>query len=216
MQVNQGGVLMFGKLKSNFYLDAAIFLAFLVTTITGLLLWLVLPEGRGSSAFMFLGLSKRTWTDIHDWAGVVMLAGASLHILLHWKWIICVGKRYFRRLARQARLYFTLDAFLFSAFFLANLTGLVAWLAFGEGGFQGGRNPLYNNLVFGLGRHDWNDLHRWSSLAIIAILAIHVLLHWKWVALTMRRYIQALPKLDDLRVSLGDIGGKSRERTGLL
>jgi hypothetical protein len=207
---------MFGKLKSNFILDAAIFLAFLVTTLTGLMFWLLLPEGRGSSAMIFLGLSKEVWKDVHNWAGVVMLAGAVLHILLHWKWIFNVAKRYFRRLARQARLFFTLDAFLLVAFILANLTGLVAWLAFGEGGYQGGRNPLYNNLVFGLGRHDWNDLHLWSGLAIIAILATHVVLHWKWIALTLRRYIQALPKLDDLRGSLGNLNGRRRARERIL
>jgi hypothetical protein len=181
---------VFGKTKSNLWLDAAIFLAFMVVALTGLLLWLVLPAGRGSSAYLFWGLSKRTWMDIHDWAGVVMLAGVALHFLLHWKWIVCVGKRYFHRLARQARLYFTLDVLLLAAFILANLSGLLVWLAFGQGGYQGGRNPAYNAVILGLGRHDWNDLHLWSSLAIIAILATHIILHWKWILCTLRRYTQ--------------------------
>jgi hypothetical protein len=181
---------MFGKAKSNLWLDAAIFLAFLITALTGLLFWLVLPEGRGSSAALFLGISKSGWGDIHNWAGVAMLVGASVHILLHWKWIVCVAKRYFRRLARQARLNFTLDSLLFIAFVLANLSGLVAWLVLPQGGYRGGRNPAYNALLLGLSRHQWHDLHLWSSLAIIAILGVHVLLHWKWITCMLRRYTQ--------------------------
>ena len=178
---------MFGNSKSNLWLDAVIFLAFVTAALTGLLFWLVLPEGRGSSAYIFLGLSKETWTDIHNWAGVIMLSGAALHILLHGKWIVAVGKRYFRRLARQARINFTLDSMLFLSFVLVNLSGLLIWLAL-PAGYQGGRNLAFNATILGLGRHNWNDLHLWSGLAIIAILSVHVLMHWKWILSTMRRY----------------------------
>jgi len=181
---------MFGKAKSNLWLDAAIFLAFLITTLTGLLFWLVFPEGPGSSAYVFLDLSKGDWTDIHEWAGVIMLGGALVHILLHWKWITCVGKRYFNKLARQARIYFTLDSLMLAAFVLVNLSGLVAWLVLPQGGYRGGRNLGYNVLLLGLGRHEWNDLHLWSGLAVVAILSLHVMLHWKWIVCTLRRYAQ--------------------------
>ena len=183
---------MFGNSKSNLWLDLIILLSFLTTALTGFTLWLILPEGRGSGSFVFLGLNKHTWTDIHNWAGLIMLAGAILHLLLHWKWIVNVAQRYFCRLARQARLYFTLDIFLFLVFVLVNISGLIAWLAFGEGGYQGGRNPFYNLTIFGLGRHDWNDLHLWAGLVIVAILVVHVFLHWKWLLITTRRYLQTL------------------------
>jgi hypothetical protein len=193
---------MFGKAKSNLWIDAAIFVAFGVAAVTGLLFWLVFPEGPGSRAYVFLGLSKDAWIDIHDWAGVIMLTGALIHILLHWKWITCVGKRYFAKLARQARIYFTLDFLMLMAFVLVNLSGLVAWLVLPQGGFQGGRNPVYNALFLGLGRHDWNDLHLWSGLAIIAILGLHVALHWKWIVCTLRRYTQeAVCRLEPGRTS---------------
>ncbi|MBN1147290.1 MAG: DUF4405 domain-containing protein [Anaerolineales bacterium] len=193
---------MFGKAKSNLWLDAAIFLAFLVTALTGLLFWLVLPEGPGSSAALFLGVSKSDWADIHNWAGVAMLTGASVHILLHWKWAVCVARRYFQRLARQARLYFSLDSLLLVAFVLANLSGLVAWLILPQGGYQGGRNPAYNALLLGLTRHEWNDLHLWSSLAIIAILGVHVWLHWKWIVCMARRYAFELQTRDIISSTL--------------
>ena len=51
---------MFGKTRYNFWLDATIFVAFLITAITGLLLWLVVPHEQGSQTLL-LELARRTW-----------------------------------------------------------------------------------------------------------------------------------------------------------
>ncbi len=179
---------MFWKTKSNLWLDITIFVAFLITSLTGFLFWLVLPEGQGSRMYFFGGLSKESWTTIHNWAGVVMLIGAMLHILLHWKWILNVGKRYLSKLAKQARINFSLNSLLFLSFVLVNLSGLVIWLILGEGGYQGGRNPGFNAVLLGLGRHEWNDLHLYSGLAITSVLFIHVVIHLKWILFSLKRY----------------------------
>jgi hypothetical protein len=185
------GKLVFSKTKYNFWLDATIFITFLITAVTGLLLWLVIPHEQGSQALSLLGLSRRTWVDIHDWVGLAMLIGATIHIVLHWKWITCVAGRFFGKLAQQARLNFSLNGFLFVAFVLANLSGLVAWLVLPSGGYRGGRNPLYNASLLGLTRSGWNDVHLWAGLAMIAVLVVHLALHWRWVACSIRRYAQA-------------------------
>jgi hypothetical protein len=182
---------MYGKTKFNFWFDITIFMTFGVTTITGLMLWLIIPSGRGSGWLIFFGLTRHQWVDIHNWAGLAMLIGIILHLILHLPWITCVIKRFFGRLARQARLNFSLDSLMFVVFFLVSLSGLVAWLVLPSGGYQGGRNPFYGATLFSLTRHEWNDIHLWASLALIAILAIHLVLHWRWVVCTLRRYIQA-------------------------
>jgi len=183
---------VFSKTKYNFWLDPTIFIAFLITAATGLPLWLAIPHGQGSSqALSLLGLSRRTWVDIHDWAGLTMLIGATTHIILHWEWITCVAGRFFGKLARQARLNFSLNSLLFVAFVLVNLSGLVAWLVLPSGGYRGGRNPLHNASLLGLTRYGWNDVHLWVGLAMIAVLVVHLALHWRWVACSIRRYAQA-------------------------
>ncbi len=182
---------MYGKTKFNLWLDAAIFTAFLITVLTGLLLWLVIPGGRGNSGLIFLGLTRRDWVDLHNWAGLVMLIGATFHLVLHWRWLSCAISRFFGKLARQTRLNFSLDTLLFTAFFLVSLSGLVVWLVLPSGGYRGGRNPFYNATLLGLTRHGWNDLHLWAGLAMIAILTIHLTLHWHWIVCTARRYAQA-------------------------
>jgi cytochrome b len=182
---------MFGKTKDNFWLDVTIFTLFLATALTGLLLWLVLPDGRGSGNTIFLGLTRNTWIDLHNWVGLAMLAGVTLHLVLHWKWITCVSRRYFKKLARQARINFSLNSLLFVAFFLVNISGLIVWLVLPSGGYQGGRNPFYNATIFTLTRHGWKDLHLWVGLALIVILTIHLVLHWQWVTCVARRYTRA-------------------------
>jgi hypothetical protein len=182
---------MFGKTRFNFWLDISILMAFLIAAVSGLLLWLALPHGPGTKSFVFVGLTRQTWIDIHDWAGLAVLIGAGIHIALHWKWISCVADRYFKKLARQARINFSLNSLLFVAFFLASLSGLVVWLVLPGGGYQGGRNPFYNATLYGLTRHGWNDLHLYTGLAMMAVFAVHLVLHWNWLACVARRYAQA-------------------------
>jgi hypothetical protein len=182
---------MLGKTKTNFWLDLAILTTFLLTALTGLLLWVVLPGGRGSGETVLLGLTRHQWIDLHNWIALAMLAGVTLHLTLHWKWISCVSRRYFKKLARQARINFLLNAVLFVAFFLANLSGLIIWLVLPSGGFQGGRNPFFNATLLSLTRHQWQDLHLWAGLAMIVILINHLVLHWDWLLCVARRYAQA-------------------------
>jgi hypothetical protein len=182
---------MFGKNKVNFWLDITIFIAFVMTAITGLMLWLLIPGGQGSGWLVFWGLTRHEWVDVHNWAGLVMLLGVLAHLVLHWPWINCVLDRFFGKLARQARINFSLDVGLFAAFVITGLSGLVAWLILPSGGYQGGRNPLYNATFYGLTRHQWNDIHLWVSLAMMGIIIIHLTLHWRWIVCTVRRYTQA-------------------------
>ncbi len=66
-------------------------------------------------------------------------------------------------------------AFLLSS--LAATGALLIWkLPHGSGrGYAGGVTWL------GLGRHEWGDVHFWIALAAVALVLIHVTLHWAWV-----------------------------------
>jgi hypothetical protein len=182
---------MLGKNKFNFWLDITIFIVFIVTAITGLMLWLLIPSGQGSGWLTFWGLTRRQWVDVHNWVGLVMLLGVIIHLALHWRWINCILDRFWGKLARPARINFSLNIILFSAFLVTGVSGLVLWLILPGGGYQGGRNPFYYATLYGLTRHQWNDIHLWVSLAMMTIIAIHWVLHWRWIVCTTRRYAQA-------------------------
>ena len=87
------------KSKLNFLLDGVIGLAFLLAGATGIA-FLFLGSGGyqagRNAAFLtaFLGLDRATWSDLHDLAGLVMIAGIAIHLIFHWRWIVCTT-RYF-------------------------------------------------------------------------------------------------------------------------
>lgn len=65
---------------------------------------------------------------------------------------------------------------LYLSFCLMVATGLV--IAFRlPSGRAGGRGLS----LFGFDRHQWGDIHLWISYGFIALIIIHLFLHWKWL-----------------------------------
>ncbi|MCS6771862.1 MAG: DUF4405 domain-containing protein [Kiritimatiellae bacterium] len=44
-------------------------------------------------------------------------------------------------------------------------------------GSRGGRGLE----IWGLSRHEWGDLHAWLAYVAIALVLLHLALHWKWL-----------------------------------
>ena len=95
------------KAKLNYLLDAVIALAFVLSGATGVA-FLMMGDGgyqggrNPGFATSFLGLSRGTWSELHTWASLVMIAGIALHVAFHWRWIICVSKKMLPALPRRA------------------------------------------------------------------------------------------------------------------
>jgi hypothetical protein len=74
-----------------------------IEAFTGFVLWLGFPDGGngvgrlygGISNLSFWGLTKHAWIGIHDWVALSLVALAVVHVILHWKWILRVGKTIF-------------------------------------------------------------------------------------------------------------------------
>ena len=89
------------RTKLNYALDWVIALAFILSTATGLVLWLAGSggyQGGRNPAFRtaILGISRGAWSDLHIWVSLVLVVGVVVHFLLHWSWIVCVTKRLLR------------------------------------------------------------------------------------------------------------------------
>jgi len=97
---------MFSKSKLNVVVDALILIAFLAATVSGLVL-LTMPHGgyQGGRNPNFgqtvLLLSRDGWNDIHVWGSLAMIAGIVVHLALHWRWIVCMVKRFLATGARS-------------------------------------------------------------------------------------------------------------------
>lgn len=88
-------------------------------------------------------------------------------------------------ISKQTQQNWWIDAALFSSAVIAALTGIY-FLYLPEGGYQGGRNPLYNTRIL-FERATWDDLHTWSSVVMVAAALVHLVIHWNWVTLMVRR-----------------------------
>ncbi len=54
---------------------------------------------------------------------------------------------------------------------------------------KGERAGYAPKVLWGLHRHDWGEIHMYLSLALVAVLIVHVWLHWSWVAACTRRLL---------------------------
>jgi len=160
------------KNERNFWLDVTIFVALLITTITGFLLWLVIPH---KLTIVFLGLSRSVWVAAHIYSGVVGLAGIVIHIVRHRDWLKALRGRRLSGMPEKLRSNRFVDRIMWITFIATNVFGSIAWaLHFGDDIYIV-RVPDRLHVVFGVA---------WTILTIA-----HLALHRKWIAFTTRRYI---------------------------
>jgi len=88
------------KAKVNFIIDAIMFVLMGFLAGIGLLIKYVLVSGEerwiqyGRNVdIRFLGLDRHQWGDIHLYVGIALIILLVLHVVLHWKMIVCLYKR---------------------------------------------------------------------------------------------------------------------------
>jgi len=81
---------------------------------------------------------------------------------------------------------FWIDIISFLVFFLLILTGLLIYYVLPPCGNCTGENTAgaAGSVLWGLDRHNYGAIHFYLSLATIALMVLHVALHWSWVCQT--------------------------------
>lgn len=87
----------------------------------------------------------------------------------------------------RSRINLVLDVLSFVLLAALLQTGLIMRYALPPG--SGGRGGGPGLRVWGWTRHDWGDVHTWIAYALVATMAAHVVLHWTWVCVQMRRLV---------------------------
>ncbi len=90
----------------------------------------------------------------------------------------------------QTRNNWIIDAIVLIGGLLAVFSG-VYFLFLPVGGYQGGRNALYDVTIF-FDRSTWDDLHTWGGVVMIIALVVHFTFHWPWVLMMGKRIIKLL------------------------
>ena len=48
-------------------------------------------------------------------------------------------------------------------------------------GYRGGRGAVEAKTLWSMTRHEWGDIHFYISVLFIALMLVHLVLHWTWI-----------------------------------
>jgi hypothetical protein len=74
------------RITINALVDIGCLITFIPSLVSGLVLYLVFPEGggRGSGWILFLGTAKNQWITLHNYTSMVFATLLIIHLILHW------------------------------------------------------------------------------------------------------------------------------------
>jgi len=82
------------KKKINIFVNIASLFAGLVSLLSGVVIWILLPSGQGFRGGrgdldinLFLGLERNYWMNIHIIFSLIFIGLIVIHLILHWYWI---------------------------------------------------------------------------------------------------------------------------------
>jgi hypothetical protein len=130
------------------------------------------------AAFLAAMEPRMTGEPIHEWLSIALAGTVIVHLLLHWDWILAVGKKYFAKLWHSSRLNFFLDVLLFLAFNAIMISGLMISKTV---------LPLLG-LQAAMGG-TWKMVHKLSADIAMWLIAAHIGLHWKWIWDMFKKFV---------------------------
>jgi hypothetical protein len=85
---------MSSNAKLNYLVDVVIGVAFILSALSGLILF-VFPSGYQGGRNPYYGrtvlfLTTHAWSELHTWGSLAMIVGVGGHLLLHWRWMVCM------------------------------------------------------------------------------------------------------------------------------
>ena len=82
------------KARVNYWVDVATGLAFVMSAVSGIVF--LLPSSLADGQLRMLGVSYQAWNQLHTWSSLAMVAGALIHVALHWQWVVSMTKKTLR------------------------------------------------------------------------------------------------------------------------
>ena len=78
----------------NLILNTLVGISFILTAISGVYFMFVQnPRWVVDPMIIF---TRYTWDMLHTWSGVVMIAAATIHLIIHWRWVVNVTRKIFK------------------------------------------------------------------------------------------------------------------------
>ena len=182
--------------RNNFFIDSFLLFGGVITALSGIY-FLFLPVGgyqggRNPTYGIIILFDRHTWSDIHIWAGVAIVALAAIHIPLHWKWIVSMTRRGIRimlgkgKMNNGSKFNLGVNIIIGLSALISGLSGLYFLLVPGASHEAIAPDPMW---LFS--RTIWDLIHTWSGVVVIAAATLHFYIHWKWAFKVTRKYWRA-------------------------
>ena len=183
------------KTQNNWLTAALVGFSGLLAMLSGIY-FLYLPSGgyQGGRNPMYgvtILFSRQTWDDLHTWGGIVMIAVAITHLLLHWQWVVNMTARVFKGLTRAippmrpyAYINVAMDAVVALSFLITALSGIYFLFVPAS---RSAADPL---ILFS--KTTWDLLHTWAGVVLGAGAVAHVVIHWRWIVNVGRKMTQVV------------------------
>lgn len=172
------------RAKAIFYVRSivaiAMIAAWVLSGLSGIMLWLAADGRAAIEAPAALGLTKHLWQDIHVVASFLAVGSTLVHVtvmrrgVLSYLRLLLTGRRSATavRAVRRPKAVVYVRAVAVSLMVglvpLVIVSGLVPWLA------PDVRRAGQQLLLFALTRHEWGDVHTAISMGVILVAMVHV------------------------------------------
>ena len=128
--------------------------------------------------FFLVSAPQTTAIPLHEWLSFAFFGTFVVHIVVHWRWIVDITRRLLNKLPGETRFNHTWDVIIYLMMTIAMFSGiLISESALPAMGIQVKIDPF------------WNRLHDISANLTLFMLAIHLALHWDWIASAFKRYV---------------------------
>ena len=135
-------------------------------------------DGTIFTAVLLVASPSLTGMAIHEWLALALLAGVVTHLLFHWQWLVKVTTQFFKKLLHESRLNYVLNLLFLIAMVATMLSGLLI------------SKTVLSTLGIRLNAdHSWEQIHKQISDITVVLLALHVAMHLKWIATSLRRLV---------------------------
>jgi hypothetical protein len=180
------------RTRWNWALDATVFLAALMAAVSGIY-FLYLPSGgfqggRNPLYDLTILFARTTWSDLHLWAGILMIIVAAVHLIYHWSWVRMMARRLLAWVTGRgvgmsvgARINVAVNAAIGLGFLLSAVSGVALLFR------PTGSGWLTADFGF-LSGFTWDVIHTWSSVILIVAAMAHFLIHWRWIEKVTRGF----------------------------
>lgn len=145
-----------------------------VVIITGFLQWFFYPHQGSGPGGGFI-LSHAQLYNLHFAVSMIALCFVVIHLLLHLTWIRHCARTPGKK-SRHLKINIGADVAGTVCGVVSLISGLVLWIVYPLGISGKGH-------IFFLGQPYawWYDIHFFSAVLFTIFLAVHLILHWKWI-----------------------------------